>query len=142
MAMEEQGVTIQESEGWQLRLDERQALAYVLCTLSGAGDNDLIAAYYREIGLLMDRLVGPGRTFCPVVFDMRDLDPGTITLNAIWGPGSEVGRRVRQLVIVSDSEKDEGSVKRGVIRSLASLMPNIKVTTTVEDAVEVLARWR
>jgi hypothetical protein len=121
-------------EGWTMRMDHKLDPEHVLISLTGTPLNETVETYYREIVTLMDEIVGPGKPFLPIIFDTSNVERGRVTLPVIWKSPGQVPRRVTQIIVVHQA--DRNTLIDTFIRTLARALPTMYSAATIAEALE------
>jgi|GEM_PF-7098184 len=118
--------------GWSYRMEYIDSPPHVLVTLAGIAENSAVEWYYRDIVDIMDRLVGVGKPFLPIIFDMSKIEIGRVSLPVIWKSPGQVPRRVKQIIVVYSSERK--GILESFVTTLAGLFPGMSVADSLDEA--------
>lgn len=121
-------------DGWSYHVDASRAPEYVLFTAIGTASSDIMLQSIDDIIAVMDALVGPGATFCPLVIDLRQLSPTGLNLPAASRTVGKIIRRMGPSALVFDA--DTNDLVFGFFQMMAGVRPDVHVTNSLEEALD------
>jgi hypothetical protein len=134
------GSTLIERSGprWSYSIDTSRGKQCVVVVMKGEVGMDTLDAYYTDIQQVMDGLMGTGKRFCPVVFDITEGYPGNVNLPGMWKRSSEVTPRLGPFVIVNRTNPQSPSLKDQFVESITIALPKLFLATSMEDGFRKL----
>lgn len=119
-------------------IDASHAPEYVLVTTYGALDKDHFQRISGAIGAVMDEKIGPGRAFCPIIFDMTcSRLAAQLSLPEFREAGRPFMRRYRTVIFVC-SEVTQTDLFEFMMAVFAALVKGTRHATSVDAALALL----
>lgn len=126
-----------EAERCTYTLDASHAPRYVLVSGFGAFDAESFADVRAALVGLMDRVVGPGRAFCPVIFDMSCGRPAAkVTMPDLRRADSPLMRRYDRVILIYQGE--EGTFFDFYVSLFEALAPRAERAASLDAALALL----
>jgi len=130
----------QTNEGHGFTIDTSRAPDVVVVSTFGALDQKRFQGMLNSLSMAMDQIVGAGRAFCPIVFDMScSRLAADMNLPAFRDAEKPLLRRYRDVALVA-SNVTQTDLFNFLITVFTALAPGTRRADSLEQAVQMVTK--